>query len=133
MGFFYGPQVDGYLGYTSKTYGLDTQASDGFTEFKFQGLALGARGSVPIRKVFRFTLGLEFMFKPGYEEASVVYGEADSSSSYEFFIDGSYKYAPNITFNVELAVDSSKATFDNTNQSIKVSDRALKLGASFTF
>ncbi len=133
MGFFYGPQVDAYLGYASYTYGLDTSAADGMTEVNFSGILLGAKGSIPLQKVYRVHLELSFLLGPSFEETGSVYGEKDSARNYTLDIGGSYLYAPNMTFDVSYGVNSSKASFTNPEKSITVKQSTLKLGTTFTF
>ena len=133
MGFFYGPQVDAYVGYASYTYGLDTSVADGFTEVGFKGLLFGAKGSIPIQKVFRAYMELSLLFSPGFEEEVTVYGEDDSARNYSVEIGGQYLYAPNMTFDISYGVNSSKASFETPVRSISVKQSALKLGTTFTF
>lgn len=133
MGYFYGPQVDGYIGYGSYTYGLDTQTVDGFTEFGFKGLMLGAKGSMPLQKQFRVHMELSFLLNPGFEEDVTIYGNTDSASSYSLEVGGSYFYSPNISLVGGYEVTSNKAKFNTTGQSLKLKENTFKLGATFTF
>lgn len=133
MGFFYGPQIDAYIGYASYTYGLDTSATDGFTEVSFSGILMGARGSIPIKKVFRAHVELSFLFNPGYEEEANVFGEDDSARNYTLEFGGKYLYAPNMTFDFAYGVNSSKASFVSPVRSVTVKQSTFKLGTTFTF
>ena len=133
MGFFYGPQIDAYFGYANYTYELDTSSVDGFTEFNFSGILFGAKGSIPIQKVFRVFAEMSFLFNPGFEEETVVYGEDDSTRNYTLEIGGQYQYAPNMTFDLSYGVNSSKASFVNPVKSITVKQSTFKLGSTFTF
>lgn len=133
MGFFYGPQIDAYVGYGSYTYSLDTSTSDGFTEVTFSGILLGARGSIPIQKVLRAHIELSFLFSPGYTEEAAIYGEDDSARTYTLEIGGKYLYAPNMTFDFAYGVNSSKASFVGPVRSISVQQSTFKLGTTFTF
>lgn len=133
MGYFYGPQVDGFVGYGNYTYALDTQIADEFTEFTFKGLLLGTRGSMPIQKNFNIHMELSFLFSPGFEEEVVIFGEADSASSYSLQMGGSYLYGPNISIDGAYVASSSKAKFKSTGRSLKAKDNKFKFGATFTF
>ena len=133
MGFFYGPQIDAFVGYGSYTYGLDTSAADGMTEVGFSGILMGARGSVPIQKIMRIYLELSFLFNPSFDEEGTVYGEDDSARNYALEFGGKYLYAPNMTFDVSYGVNSSKASFTNPEKSITLKQSTLKLGTTFTF
>jgi hypothetical protein len=133
MGYFYGPQVDGFIGYGSYSYGLDTQVADGFTEFGFKGLLMGARGSMPLQKQYRIHMELSFLFNAGFEEDVTIYGPADSASSYGMEFGGSYAYSPNISLLGAYEVTSNKAKFNATSQSLKLKENTFKVGATFTF
>jgi len=133
MGFFYGPQIDAYVGYGSYTYSLDTSVNDGFTEVSFSGILFGAKGSIPIQKVLRAHIELSFLFNPAYTEEATVYGEDDSARNYTLEIGGQYLYAPNMTFDFAYGVNSSKASFTGPVRSITVKQSTLKLGTTFTF
>lgn len=133
MGFFYGPQIDAYVGYGSYTYGLDTSTADDITEVTFNGIMLGAKGSIPIQKLFRAHVEMSFLFSPGYEEVSPEYGEADSTRNYTIEVGGKYLYAPNMTFDLAYGVNSSKASFTGPVRSFTVKQSTLKLGTTFTY
>ncbi len=134
MGFFYGPQIDAYFGYANYTYALDTATSDGFTEVSFKGILMGAKGSIPIKKVFRAHVELSFLFNPGFtEEASVYATEDDSARNYTLEFGGKYLYAPNMTFDFAYGVNSSKASFVSPVRSTTVKQSTFKLGTTFTF
>lgn len=133
LGFFYGPQVDGFFGYASYGYGFDTSRTDGITGVSFSGIMLGAKGSIPIHKLFRISLLLDFIFNPGFSEDVAIKGSADSTSNYNIEIGGSYQYNPNMTFDGGVGYTSSKAEFKRTVSSIAIKETALKVGATFTF
>ncbi len=134
LGFFYGPQIDGYIGYSSQKYGLDTQMADGFTEFTFSGLMLGARGSLPIIKEVRGFLELGFMFNPGLDqETNVFAGEEDSASHYKLQVGASYQYSPSVTLDAGFKLQVSEAKFVGPTRSLKAQDSSFKLGTTYTF
>jgi hypothetical protein len=132
MGFFYGPQVDAYIGYGSYTYGLDTAAVDGFSETKFSGILIGAKGSIPLQKVLRAYVELSLLFSPSFSD-QINTAEADSTRNYTLEIGGSYIYAPNMTFDLAYGVNSSKASFVDPVRSFTAKQSTLKLGTTFTF
>lgn len=133
LGFFYGPQVDGYLGYARYGFGFDTSRTDGITGVSFSGIMLGAKGSMPIHKLFRIFLMLDFLFNPGFSEDVRVNGTADSTSTFNIEIGGNYQYNPNMTFDAGIGYISSKAEFKSTVTSIAIKKTALRIGATFTF
>ena len=132
MGFFYGPQVDGYVGYGSHNYNMDTATADGFAEVDFKGLLMGVKGDIPLSRKYRIFSRLEWMPSPGYSESVNLYGESDSESSFMFQVGGNYLYAPNLHFEGVLELLSDKAKFVSTNQ-LSFSSTILKIGAVFTY
>ncbi|MCO4795091.1 MAG: hypothetical protein KC493_15345 [Bacteriovoracaceae bacterium] len=133
LGFFYGPQVDGFVGYASYGYGFDTSQADGITGVNFSGLMLGAKGSIPLHKLFRLSLLLDFIFNPGFSEDIAVKGSASSTSNYHVEIGGSYQYNPSMTFDGGVGYTSNKAEFKATTSSLSVKETSIRAGATFTF
>ena len=133
LGFFYGPQVDVYAGYGSYTYGMSTNTTDGFTEFTFSGLLLGARGSIPIYEATRIYLLIDFLLTSTYKEKIRVFGADESSSNYRLEFGGQYALETNITLQGGLQVLSNKATFKGTTKEEQFKDTSAKVGAIFTF
>lgn len=133
LGFFYGPQVDGYVGYASYSYGFDTQSSDQITATKFKGLLLGGRGSMPLVKDIRIYIGLDFIFKPGYEEEVTVFGEADSTSNFNIELGGNYKYSPNMYFDGGISFINNTAKFVSPEREVKMKNTNFRVGAKFNF
>jgi hypothetical protein len=133
MGFFYGPQIDGYLGYGSYTYGTDNQVADGFGEVTFSGILLGARGSIPFKKLFRMHISMDFLLAAGYEEDTTIFGDADSSSTYSVEAGGSYLYGPAMTIQSSLGFTSSTAKFKSPARKISFQEIYINIGPTFTF
>lgn len=133
LGFFYGPQIDVYGGYGSYTYGMTTNTADGFTEFKFSGFLLGARGSIPVYEATRMYLLIDFLLTSKYEEKIRVHGSDDSSSNYRLEFGGQYAYETNITLTGGLQILSNKASFKGTTKEEQFKDTSAKVGAVFTF
>lgn len=133
LGFFYGPQVDVYAGYGSYTYGMSTNTTDGFTEFTFSGLLLGARGSIPIYEATRMYMLIDFLLTSSYKEKVRVYGADDSSSNYRLEFGGQYAYETNITLSAGLQILANKASFTGATKEEQFKDTSAKVGAIFTF
>lgn len=133
MGFFYGPQVDAYLGYASYNYGMSTNTNDGYTDFTFSGILLGTRGSVPVYEAMRAYLLFDFLLTSSYKEKVVIFGSDESSSNYHIEFGGQYLYAPNISFSGGLSLLSNKANFTGATKEEQFKDVSAKLGAIFTF
>ncbi len=132
LGFFYGPQVDAYVGYANYGYGLDNKTSDGVGAVDFSGLLFGTRGSVPLIKDFRFYLALDFIFSPSYEEEVEIYGEAESTRNFNLQMGTTYKYSPNMQFFGGFTYYISKAEFDSET-SVSIKNTLFKGGAIFNF
>ena len=132
LGFFYGPQLDGYLGYAGYTYGLDNQIGDRIGEVSFKGLIIGGRGSIPIMKRFRAHLGIEFMLTSSYTEASLINGEDESSKNYNVELGGNYNYSPNMSIEGGVDFNSNVAEFSG-GSSLSFKDTNFKAGVRFNF
>ncbi|MDD4974682.1 MAG: hypothetical protein PHY93_10055 [Bacteriovorax sp.] len=133
MGFFYGPQVDAFVGYANYDYGLSTNTSDGYTDFSFSGLLLGTRGSIPVFESTRLYLLFDFLMSSTYKEKVVILGSDESSSNYHLEFGGQYLYAPNITLSGGVSVLSNKANFTGVTKEEQFKDVSAKLGTIFTF
>lgn len=133
IGFFNGPQIDGYMGYATFKYGLDSQTSDGIVESNFSGLLLGVKGSMPLVRGFKLNLELEFLLTSSYEEDSYVFGEDDSSSYYGIKLGGQYNFSPNINFDFNYSISANKANFVSPEREVAHKESILGLGTSFSF
>jgi hypothetical protein len=133
LGFFYGPQVDGYIGYARYTYGFDTSVADRISDSAFNGLLLGGRGSIPFMSKFSAFLKLDFIFKPGFREDIVLLGEPESKSNFNLGFGVTYDMSVNMSFIAGLDIAQSKATFLNPVRDVKYKETSLKLGSVFTF
>jgi hypothetical protein len=132
LGFFYGPRVDGFIGFGKNIYNQDYNSSDGFTEISFGGILVGIRGSLPVKKMVRIHLRFDYKPAAGYTEGVTLYGSANSVTSYDFQIGGSYQYAPSVNLKAAVEFISNKATF-STGSSVTFSETMIKVGASTTF
>jgi len=133
MGFFYGPQVDAYMGFGSFTYGVETITTDQVTEKTFSGLLLGTKGSLPIYEQLRLFMIFDFLLSSNYKEKVTVFGADESSSHYRLEFGLQYIYAPNISFNGGINITSNKANFTGSTKEEQFRDVSAKLGTIFTF
>lgn len=133
LGFFYGPQVDVYGGYGSYKYGMSSNTADGFTEFTFSGVLLGARGSIPLVEATRLYLLIDFLLTSKYEEKVQIFGADESSSNYRLEFGGQYAYEQNISFSGGLQIMTNKANFSGATKEEQFKDVSAKVGAIFTF
>jgi hypothetical protein len=133
LGFFYGPQLDGYIGYGQHRYILDSSRVDGLTGVTVSGIIIGLRGNLPLYEKFRANFGLELILFPTYLEEMILYGVPDSQSNYHLEGGVSYEYAPQLNFNFSLESNSNKANFKKSSQEIHFQNTGLKAGISFTY
>lgn len=133
LGFFYGPQVDGYIGYGKYSYGFDTQESDEVSAVSFKGILFGVRGSMPLIKNVRIHLLLDFLFNSKYEEDVEIFGEADSTSNFNLEFGGNYKYSPNMYFDGGINFVNNKAKFESPQRTVSLKNTNFKFGAKFNF
>jgi len=132
IGFFYGPQIDGYIGYAKYDYDVDHQGSDGFVQSSFSGMLLGVKGDVPIYTQTRVFIAIDFIFNPDYEENQFTYGEEDSASNFNLELGATYNYSPVMLLYTSYDLKNSKATFLNRSE-YSFSDSSINFGAKFTF
>ncbi|MGB0453683.1 MAG: hypothetical protein ACPGJV_08200 [Bacteriovoracaceae bacterium] len=131
MGFFYGPQVDGYIGYKSNKYNFST--SDGFTSYSLSGLLVGAKGNVPLHKLVRMYLFMDFLITSSYSEDGSLYGEEDSSSNYELGLGVNYMWEPKIDIEGYFKINSTEVKFRNPTTTLTTKETSLGVKANFTF
>lgn len=133
LGFFYGPQIDTYIGYGSYSFDLDTSAADGFGQHSISGILMGVRGSIPLHRLFRGFLKMDFLISPSYEEEVAVYGEnLNSATSYQIEFGSNYVYSPQMTVDGSVEITSNKAKFTGGNE-FTFNDVSIKGGVSFNF
>lgn len=133
LGFFYGPQLDGFIGYGKSKYGMDTSVSDGMVSGTFNGIILGARGDLPVHKEYRINMMFLVYLAPGFEESDTLYGHSDSQTSYNFEVGLNYKYTPLISIDGAIELDSSKAAFRNPSRDLTFKSTVIKGGVTFQF
>ena len=133
IGFFNGPQLNAFFGYSRYSFGIDSSQNDRFTGVKYSGILWGGSGSIPIDKLFRLNFELSFIFGPEYEEDFELYPEPDSTSLYNINFGLSYSYLPNMTLHLNYEITSAKAIFKSPDQSFKVKESQFKFGTSFNF
>ena len=94
---------------------------------------MGFRGSIPLHRLFRGFLKLDFLVSPGYEEESTTYGtNLNSATSYQVEFGTNYVYSPQMTIDGGVEITSNKAKFDSGNE-FHFNDVSIKGGVSFNF
>lgn len=133
MGFFYGPQLDIYGGYSSYTYATEKSASDGFGSVDISGIMLGIGGSIPMKKGFRlFGSGEIIPFGEAKDEDNIT-GSNKSISSMAFEIGGRYFWSPAIRLQGSVEIINNNAKFNGNVSEMSFSDTSFKLGGVFSF
>lgn len=133
IGFFYGPQIDLYGGYATKTFDLDVSTTDGLGQASVSGLLFGVGANIPLNREFRFFTNADFMPFPTFNDEDNIFGSAKSVSSLDLEIGMKYQYTVRMTFDASLEARSSKARFGGSYKEISYKDNVLKLGATFNF
>lgn len=133
LGFFYGPQVDGYIGYARYSYSFDTSTVDSLSNMSFKGLLFGTRGTIPFMKKYKAYLELDFIFKPNFSEDVSLNGEADSRSNFNLGFGVIYDYTPVMSLTGGFDYSQNSAKFVNPERELKLKDTSFKVGAIFTF
>ncbi len=134
IGFFYGPQIDVYVGYGSFLFDLDYSAADGFGQTTIAGLLLGVTANVPINREYRFMVQADFIPFPSFKDADSNYGSASSSSAIDLEVGLKYQYTPRMTLDGTVETLAAKAKFNSGYKEISLHDNfKLKFGASFSY
>ncbi len=133
IGYFYGPQVDLYAGYTKHTFDLDFSQADGFGQTSINGIFFGTSANIPLNREYRFFGRVDFIPFPTFNDDDGIYGTAKSVSSLDFELGVKYQYTNRITIDGSIDFISRKAKFSNSFKEIAYMDTRLKLGASFNF
>lgn len=133
LGYFYGPQVEGYTGYAKINYGLDTSVEDGFADVNFNGVLLGVNGSAPLYEKFRINVCLEFLAFPHYFEEQVVLGDAQSVSSYQVTLGGLYEWNERTNLLATIILESHKALFNGSTTQLNHKANVFSLGIGYIF
>ena len=137
LGFFYGPQIDGYVGYASYNYGLDTDSASGLTDTTFSGILVGMRADVPVYNQYRLFVKIDVLPYASYSEEIKLHGGEQSSLGYDFELGGTYSMSPTLSLYGSINVSSNKAKFESGAshgiRSITFKENNLRFGTQFTF
>jgi hypothetical protein len=133
MGFFYGPQINAYVGYANYSYQMDTSATDGFSTNNFSGVMLGVGGNIPLQRGLRLFGSGEIMPFASFADDENVFGSARTVTSMIFEIGAQYLWSQTMRLMGSFEVLNNKAKTRGTNTEVGYSDSHLKVGAVFTF
>ena len=132
LGFYYGPQIDGYLGFSNHNFSVGHSTAINLTSVSVSGFLMGIRGNMPIIEDLRGFMAFDFLVGSSFSEEKLLKGNAKSSSHFHLSIGGEYKFAKNIKLVTAFSMDTSNGTYSETLNS-KFKQNALKLGVKFNF
>lgn len=132
LGFYYGPQVDTFLGLGRYSVNLDQSTSDGHGEYSVSGILLGVRGNMPLMQDIRIFTRFDMIPFGGFSEDPVLYGNEDSAKSFQLKFGTQYAYDPQTMLEAALELTYNKVKFTNNNE-LKYKSTFLKFGALFNF
>lgn len=132
LGFYYGPQIDGYFGFANYSFSIDHLQTVKLTSISSSGFLMGIKGNMPIIEDLRGFIAFDFLLGSSFTEETTLNGEVKSSSHFHLSIGGDYKFAKNIKLLAAFAMDTSNGTYSDTANS-KFKQSALKFGVSFNF
>jgi len=132
LGFYYGPQIDGYLGFANYGFSVDHLPSVGLTPVSVSGFLMGLRGNMPIVDNLRGFIAFDFLVGSSFTEETTLNGNVKSSSHFHLSIGGDYNFAKNIKLIAAFSMDTSNGTYSETTNA-KFKQSALKFGVSFNF
>ena len=125
--FFWGPQLDFYLGYGYYNYSLDLFVQEGFGHHRIKGWLVGFKGSLPFYESFRGFLQFNTIPFAQYKEETTVFGEDPKSiSSYQFEVGSKYYYSDRTALGASFETVSNRVIFGGNN-SLYFNDFATKI------
>lgn len=133
LGFFYGPQVNFFGGYSFYTFSPESSPSDALGEAEFSGFHLGVNGSAPFKKIYRGFIRAEFIPFPSFGDSDGVYGGAKSASVLQLELGVRYKYNSSLSFDGSLELTSADAKFNGNVKNFSSQNSILRLGGTLAF
>ena len=133
LGFFYGPQIDGYLGYSTKKFLLESSTTDKFGDVTYSGILIGIRGDVPVYDKIRAYLETDFAIGASFESSNNYFSGDYSVSMWEIGIGARYNYNASTVLGAGFNYSSQKAKFDSPSEEMNISYSSMKLTSSFSF
>lgn len=133
LGFFYGPRIDGYMGYSSYSYSEENVSPDGIGDWGLSGLTFGVKGDLPLYRNYRVYARGELLLLSFYSEENVNFGPKKGATSYQLEIGGRYFWDQVMSLEGGLEITSHNITFTTTGYELQVRENRLKVGAVFVF
>jgi hypothetical protein len=133
LGFFYGPQIDGYLAYSKQTFGIQSASADGYGEVAMKGLVLGLAANLPLNRTYRIQSRAEFMPMASFDDVETTYGSINSENWLQIEFGVKKQQTNNLTLDALIEMTSANATFEGDISSFSYKDTQLKMGASFNY
>lgn len=133
MGFFYGPQINAYAGFSRYSFGHKKNVDKGIGTYAVRGVLAGVSGDVPFQKKYRAFIRGEILLLPTLEDEDKVYGSSKKISSFLFELGAKYTYDRRLGFVASLEALNNKAKLKGEPSEIKSTLISLKFGGSYTF
>jgi hypothetical protein len=133
MGYFYGPQVDFYLGLGEYHYDIDLDTVSKLGESKFKGILWGIRGNIPFDKKFRAFGKIEILSFAKMQDSSGLYGGSSNTTNLEFEFGIKYHWDPTFDLHFSLERLSNKASLGGNVASLRQVSNAVKAGIAMNF
>ena len=133
LGFFYGPQLDFFIGYEQYNIALDNNIADGIVGVTYSGLVFGSKVNIPVNKKFRLYIHFDFLPFAGFNEDVTANGDSDGVSSYQFKFGGVFHTKPNMSILFGLDLESSKVNYDSSNSNITHKNISFLCGTQLSF
>jgi hypothetical protein len=112
LGFFYGPQIDGYLAYSKQTFGIQSASADGYGEVAMKGLVLGLAANLPLNRTYRIQSRAEFMPMASFDDVETTYGSINSENWLQIEFGVKKQQTNNLTLDALIEMTSANATFE---------------------
>lgn len=132
LGFFFGPQVDAFIGLARYDHGISNKPEEFITSYAYSGFLAGIRGNMPIYEGLRLGLEVDMLISPSVAIDTNHFGNGKSSSTYNLKIFSSYHYSLNRFLQVHVNHVSSKTSFIGPER-VAIKHTEIWLGMGFQF
>ncbi|PIS11298.1 MAG: hypothetical protein COT73_04810 [Bdellovibrio sp. CG10_big_fil_rev_8_21_14_0_10_47_8] len=113
---FFGPKLQGLLGYSKFSSTVDTSSPTAYTSLDFGGLCFGIAGSFPVSDVTPIDIGAKLMYylNASVGESPVASGSSSSAKITTFSAFGVYRWKEHTNIRGEVMYDLYSASFSGT-------------------
>ncbi len=114
LGFFYGPQIDGYIGFAKTIHTMTRSDADGYADHSYSGIIIGLKGSMPLLKKYRIFARADIAPFPGFSNEGAFYPTGNSASMSQFELGTRYIITPRLSARASYEASWYKAKFKNS-------------------